>query len=86
MTWEEEVADQVGITEKHDKTCQGEYLCREHFIEELAEARKKEEADPAGGPLLVTGQKIPGTKGSGSVEVRVGKTLLFKRRRPMRTA
>jgi hypothetical protein len=26
MTWEEEVADQVGITEKHDKTCQGEYL------------------------------------------------------------
>ena len=86
MTWEEEVADQFGITEKHDETCHDEYLCREHFIEKLAEARKKEEADPVAGPLLVAGQRIPGTKGSGSVEVKADKTLLFKRRRPMGTA
>jgi hypothetical protein len=86
MTWEEEVADQFGITEQHDETCHGEYLCREHFIEKLAEARKKEEADPATGPLLVTGPRIPGTNGSGSVEVKANKTWLFKRRRPMGTA
>jgi hypothetical protein len=83
MTWEEEVADQFGITEKHDETCHGEYLCREHFIEKLAEARKQEEADPAAGPVLLIGQRIPGTKGSGSVEVKAGKTLLFKRRPPI---
>jgi hypothetical protein len=86
MTWEEEVADQFGIIEKHDEACHGEYLCREHFIEKLAEARKKEEADPATGPLLVTGPRIPRTKGSGSVGVKANKTLLFKRRRPIGTA
>lgn len=44
MTRAEEVADQYGITEAHDENCQGDGLCRQHFIEKLEEAYKKRDS------------------------------------------